>query len=140
MDTVIRAAGQLGLEVIPTGDQPAEVILPIVKELSLTEKYRKAIEGGSGRLLLVVAQEGWVAAVWDSDDNKGGIPGHIGHNGGKLAQAVASIDADSLFDAEQWTKIKHEVTRDGTINSLYKENQQHGSDQGSDQTNRQGVL
>ncbi len=123
MDTVIRAAGQLGLEEVPVGDQPADVILPIVKELSLTEKYSKAIEGGSGRLLLVTAQEGWIVGVWDSTNNKGGIPGHIGHDGGRLAQAVASLDADALFDKEQWTKIKSEVARDGTIISSYKDKQ-----------------
>lgn len=121
LDTVVEAAGRLGLEVIPTGPQPAEVILPIEKELALTKKHSDSIKGGSGRLLLVRHPEGQIHAVWDADNNKGGVPGHIGVDGGRLAQTTASIMVDKLSKAEPLIPTQYAVTRDGTIIRSFKD-------------------
>lgn len=121
LDTAIKAAGQLGLEVIPTGPQPAEVILPIEKELALTKKYSELIRGGSGRLLFVRHPEGLIHAVWDADNNKGSIPGHIGTEGGRLAQAVAALSVDELAKVEPLIPLQNAVARDGTIIRSFKD-------------------
>lgn len=128
LEPCLRAAETLGLV-----EDDRQVVTPpqlsrasILARLRLKDEHAARLPGESGTLFLFRDSSGGVLSAGWLDDDAGGIPGHVGPDGDRLAQACARAVAGEYMGGHDYRLEATYVDRQQVIHDTYSPTQPQG--------------